>query len=182
MGQIQCTQREKKHENSNLPGEDVAEQKTVETEARPVQSSSSHQSIASSSLESEASTEDIVDAVVRENESDRLRKIREYFHKFDTDGSGYITEDELEQLLRGLFRPTKGEIRTFTRNFAEHGDPTSEISFEDFRAGMQKMSMSYGYEAAEMNVENLRRKFNEYDTGKRRFDSFSPPSTHPPSA
>jgi len=163
MGQIQCTQRQHPHENANLPVEDsVPKQKVMETEVRSIQSSS-HHSITSANLESEPSTEDIIDAVVRENESERLHKIRKYFNQYDADGNGRITEDELEQLLRGLFRPTKGEIRTFTRNFAQHDD-LSEITFEDFRAGMQKMSMSYGYDASELNIEKLRRKFNEYDT------------------
>ena len=61
------------------------------------------------------------------------------FRRVDTDGSGFITVDEISVLLREALNrtPTDYQVRSFLAFFDSNAD--GKISWEEFKAGLTKV-------------------------------------------
>ncbi len=64
-------------------------------------------------------------------DSDREEEIRQAFKVFDKDGNGYITSEELAQVMANLGeRLTAGELREMMKEADTNGD--GRIDYEEF--------------------------------------------------
>jgi Ca2+-binding EF-hand superfamily protein len=52
-----------------------------------------------------------------------------------------LDRQELEEMIKSLYQPTKAEITMFVKRFDKNND--GKISFKEFRSGIQKMNPRY---------------------------------------
>jgi len=72
-------------------------------------------------------------------QSERMKRLRAEFDKFDKDHSGFIDyPGEFDALLKSLYQPTFAEVQEIARVFDKNND--GEISWDEFRTAMKRLN------------------------------------------